>query len=188
MPDILMEYAKLDNGSLKRLRKVPHVSNPTAKTLAAYAAAHGYKAIQNTPSPGRYHTVSYTDAGEAIAEVWIPLDMEVVRSQATDEVQQKLNEALSRRTSIPCSLGFPIIYDQDALINAVGMRAAGYCATFIDANNITHTLNETEVQSVVSTLETYRTALYATSQQARVAIQQAETAADVEAVISNLSL
>lgn len=184
----LMDYAKLDNGSLHRLRQVPHVSNPTPETLAAYALAHGYKPLENTPSPGQYHTPTYADTGEAISQVWSPIDLESAKERAMDDVQQRLNNALSQRVAIPCSLGFPIIYDRDALINVIGMRAAGYCAAYIDANDMTHTLDAAEVQEVCNALEAHRTALYATAQQTRAAVQQAGTTAEVEEILTNLSL
>ena len=69
-----MIYAKLEGGKLCVLRGVPNVSNPKPATLAAYAAAHGYKPYQPTPVPedgGHYH-YGYAETEGGIEDVCTP--------------------------------------------------------------------------------------------------------------------
>ena len=41
-------YAKLEDGALRTMGRVPNISNPTEAQVAAYAAAHGFKELVET--------------------------------------------------------------------------------------------------------------------------------------------
>lgn len=87
-----MTYATLEGGKLRVLRGVPNVSNPKPATLAAYAAAHGYKPYQPTPAPedgGHYHH-GYAETEGGIEDVYTPYTAAEAAPLKIAELKQKL--------------------------------------------------------------------------------------------------
>lgn len=166
-------YAKLEAGALRMMGRVPSISNPTDAQVAAYAAAHGFKELVETPPPGRYYRKGYAETEDAITETWTPWELEDAKKDALAEVQGRLDAVLDARQTIPCE-GFPagIVYDRNALINAGGLAAGD---AFIDAADGIHTLEAQDVSAVTAALKEYRQSLYAQATQRRAAIAAATT-------------
>ena len=166
-------YAKLEDGALRVMGRVPNISNPTEAQAAAYAAAHGFKELVETPAPGRYYRKGYAETQDAITETWEPWELDEAKENALETVQGKLDAVLDARQTIPCE-GFPagIVYDRNALINAGGLAAGD---TFIDAADGKHTLLSAEVAAITTALKGYRQSLYAQATQRRAAIAAATT-------------
>ena len=167
-------YAKLESGALRAMGRVPNISNPTEAQVAAYAAAHGFKELVQTPAPGRYYRKGYAETDAAITGTWTPWELGEAKADALREVQGRLDAVLDARATIPCD-GFPagIVYDRNALINAGGLAAGD---AFIDAEDCIHTLTAQDVAAVTAALKEYRQSLYATATRRRAAIAAATTA------------
>ena len=166
-------YAKLEDGALRMMERVPNISNPTDAQIAAYAAAHGFKELVETPAPGRYYRKGYAETDAAITETWEPWELAEAKENALETVQGRLDAALDARQTIPCE-GFPagIVYDRNALINAGGLAAGD---AFIDAADGIHTLSARDVAAITAALKEYRQGLYGTATQRRAAIAAATT-------------
>lgn len=167
-------YAKLEDGALRTMGRVPNISNPTAAQVAAYAAAHGFKELVAVERPGLYYTVgSYAETDTTITEVWEPWELGDAKADALKTVQDRLDNMLDVRQAIS-SERFPagIVYDRNALINASGLAAGD---SFIDAANGLHTLSEQDVAAITAALKEYRQSLYALATQQRAAIAAAAT-------------
>ena len=165
-------YAKIEDGALRIMGRVPNISNPTEQQVAAYAAAHGYKELVETPAPGRYYRKGYAETDAAITETWEPWELDAAKKDALETVQGRLDAVLDARQTIPCE-GFPagIVYDRNALINAGGLAAGD---AFIDAADGLHALTAQDVENIAVALKEYRQGLYATATQRRAAIAAAE--------------
>ena len=166
-------YAKLENGALRTMGRVPNISNPTEAQAAAYAAANGFKELVETPAPGRYYRKGYEEGADAITETWEPWELDAAKENALETVQDRLDAVLDARQTIPCT-GFPagIVYDRNALINAGGLAAGD---EFIDAKDEVHTLTAAGVTTITAALKEYRQSLYAQASQRRAAIDAATT-------------
>ena len=166
-------YAKLEQGALRVMGRVPNISNPTEAQVAAYAAAHGFKELVSVEAPGRYYRKGYAETDAAITETWEPWELVEAKADALEGVQGRLDALLDTRQTIPCE-GFPagIVYDRNALINAGGLAAGD---VFIDAADGIHTLSARDVAAVTAALKGYRQGLYATATQKRAAIAAAAT-------------
>lgn len=153
--------------------RVPNISNPTEAQVAAYAAAHGFMELVETPAPGRYYRMGYAETEDAITETWVPWELEAAKKDALEAVQDRLDAVLDARQSIPCE-SFPagIVYDRNALINAGGLAEGD---VFIDAGDGLHTLTAEDVERIAAALKQYRQSLYATATQRRAAIAAAAT-------------
>ena len=166
-------YAKLEQGALRVMGRVPNISNPTDEQVAAYAAAHGFKELDETPAPGRYYRKGYAETDAAITETWAAWEMGDAKADALRRVQEVLDNMLDARQTTPCE-GFPagIVYDRNALINAGGLATGD---AFIDAADGIHTLTSQGVAAITAALKEYRQGLYATATQKRAAIAAAAT-------------
>ena len=166
-------YAKLESGALREMGRVPNIINPTEAQAAAYAAAHGFKELVQTPAPGRYYRKGYAETDAAIMETWKPWELGEAKADALREVQGRLDTVLDARATIPCD-GFSagIVYDRNALINAGGLAAGD---AFIDAADGIHTLTAQDVAAITAALKEYRQSLYAQATQRRAAIAAAAT-------------
>ena len=166
-------YAKLEDGALQIMGRVPNVSNPTEAQVAAYAAAHGFKELRRVEAPGRYYRKGYAEGEDAITETWTAWELVEAKADALEGVQGRLDALLDTRQTIPCE-GFPagIVYDRNALINAGGLAAGD---AFIDAADGIHTLTAQDVAAITAALKEYRQSLYAHATQMRAAIAAATT-------------
>ena len=165
-------YAKLESGALRVMGRVPNISNPTEATVAAYAAAHGFKELVAVEQPGRYYRKGYAETDAAITETWTAWELDEAKKDALEGVQDRLDAVLDARQTIPCE-GFTagIVYDRNALINAGGLAEGD---VFIDAADGTLTLDTQSVTAITAALKEYRQSLYAQATQRRAAIAAAE--------------
>lgn len=166
-------YAKLEQGALRMMGRVPNISNPTDAQVAAYAAAHGYKELRRTTQPGRYYAQGWHETAKLITETWTAWELDAAKEDALKIVQGHLDAALDARHTIPCT-GFHagIVYDRNALINAGGLAAGD---AFIDAADGIHTLTAQDVAAITAALKEYRQSLYAAATQQRATIAAAST-------------
>lgn len=174
-------YAKLEEGALRVMERVPNISNPTDAQRAAYASEHGYKELRRTDRPGRYYNIGYKETAKLITETWTAWELDAAKKDARDIVQARLDTALDTRSTIECD-GFPsgIVYDRNALINASGLAEGD---TFIDAADGLHTLTAEDVEHIAAALKAHRLGLYAAATQSRTAIDAAGDVDTVEAVL-----
>ena len=170
-------YAKLEDGALRLMERVPNISNPTEAQRAAYAAAHGFKELVAVDAPGRYYRKGYAEGQDAITETWTAWELGEAKENALREVQGKLDTVLDARATVPCE-GFPagIVYDRNALINVGGLAAGD---VFIDATDGLHSLTDADVEAITTALKAHRQGLYAQATQSRAAIDTAQTVDDL---------
>lgn len=176
-------YAKLEDGELRVMGRVPNISNPTEAQVDAYAAAHGFKELRRTTQPGRYYAQGWHETATLITETWTAWELDAAKEDALETVQGRLDAVLDARQTVPCE-GFPagIVYDRNALINAGGLAEGD---AFIDAADGLHTLTAQDVENIAAALKGKRQELYAATTQVRVRIDSAQ---DVDAVESALEL
>lgn len=178
-------FVKLIEGRLKYLTNIPGVWNPTEKMVATYAAEHGYKELVHVDQPGRFYNKSYKDLKNTVKEVWTAWDLQVAKDSALNEAQSTLDMNLAQRTTVGCT-GFDagIVYDQNALTNAMGLEAGDM---FIDAADGVHVLTEENIIEIKKSLKGHRMSLYTKVTTVRAAIAAAETVDEVEAALGNLA-
>lgn len=156
-----MRYAKLDsNEELVFCTYIPNVSNPTEEALKAYALDNGFKEMVYTEQPHRFCHETWTPKRTKIYQEWVNDDLDDTKNVIFDEIQENLNTAIYSRISIPCDLGFNIIYDTQAQMNVMGMIAFGQGGMLIDADDMQHLLSDDEMKVVAKALSDYKTSLY----------------------------
>lgn len=178
----MTNYGKLDErGNLERLRRIPGVCNATPDRLAAYAAANGFIELEDTPAPGQYYTPTPWRVEDGkLTRDWEPMELEQVKGMALERVQSALDMELSTRTAIDCpGLGKSIVYDEAALINALGLEAGDM---FIAADDSIVTLTAEQVAAIKAALKSYRAGLYATATEKRAQINACSSVDDIAAL------
>lgn len=177
----MKKYAKFIDDKIKFLARVPNASYTTPDSLADYATKNGWKEYISTNPPNQYYTMTHRETAKRITETWEAMPLDIVRPIALDAVQDALDKALTRRAVIPCN-GFDsgIIYDEAALVNAMGMAAGDM---YIDAQDGMHELSTANVDAIKAALKQYRQGLYATACGQRAAIAAATTVDEIAAVI-----
>lgn len=168
------KYGRLtESGRLERLHKIPNVFAPSQSTIEKYAAEHGYKIIEDTPQPNQYYTPSYEEQEDKIVQVWVAMDLTEAKNQALERVQQNLDWHLKQRTQVDCeAIGKAIIYDEAALINAMGLEVGD---TFIAADDSLVELTAEQIAAVKASLKGYRAGLYQDATVKRIQIQSAHS-------------
>lgn len=137
-------YSKLSPfGALDTLRRIPHVSNPSEETKAAYAAAHGYKPTRYTDAPAPGCTATWQDNGTEIVQVWQEPTLEEAREHALQQVQQWRNRLMNTTCTLETPLGWPLEYTPEAVSLAQGtltLMLTGLCdsTSWTDACNTRH--------------------------------------------------
>lgn len=178
----MTNYGKLDeNGTLERLRRIPGVFNATPDRFAEYAAANGFIELEDTPTPGQYYTPTpWRVVDGKITRDWEPMELEQVKFMALERVQGELDMVLKQRAAIDCpGLGKSIVYDEAALLNALGLEAGD---AFITANDEVLTLTAESVAAVKAALKSYRAGLYTTATEKRAQINAAQSVDDIAAL------
>ena len=170
-------YAKLEEGALRVMERVPNISNPTNAQRAEYAAAHGYKELRRTEKPGRYYAQGWHETAKLITETWTAWELATAKKDALAVVQGRLDASLDARATIPCA-GFEagIVYDRNALINASGLAEGD---VFIDAADGLHSLTDADIEAITAALKEYRQNLYARATAQRAEIAAATTVDDL---------
>lgn len=178
----MKRYAKFIDEKIKFLARVPYASHTTPDSLAAYAAAHGWKEYISTNPPNQYYTMTHRETAKRITETWVAMPLDDARALALYDVQHDLDLALATRAVIPCA-GFTagIIYDEAAILNAMGMAAGdGY----IDAQDGLHELTTADVDAIKAALKQYRLGIYQAATAKRAAIAAATSVEEVEAALA----
>ena len=170
-------YAKIEEGALQIMERVPNIINPTDAQRAAYAAAHGFKEMRRTEKPGRYYAQGWHETAKLITETWTAWELDAAKKDALQTVQARLDASLDARATIPCE-GFPagIVYDRNALINAGGLAEGD---VFIDAADGLHSLTDADIETITAALKEYRQSLYARATAQRAEIAAATTVNDL---------
>lgn len=175
----MTEYGKIrEDGTFEKMRGIRGVMNPSADRLAEYAAAHGYKPVNDSPQPNQYYLSSWQDDGQSITRVWMPMELEAAKEQARERVQTELSMMLSQRAAVDCpTLDASIVYDADALINALGLSIGD---AFITADDSIIMLDdEAKIEAIRAALKGYRAQLYADATEKRAQINAAESVDDL---------
>lgn len=156
----MITYAKLSElGQLDVLKFIPHTANPSEARLAAYATENGYKPVSTISIPGIYYIETWEETDTEIHNVWIPQDLDIAKNDALNRVQQELTSKLNTPERLHCdSLGFDIVYDNDAITNLLGGLQG--IETFTDADDIEHPCTPELIAAVSATVINYRTSLY----------------------------
>ena len=187
----MKKYAKLEDGALRLMGRVPNIVNPTDAQVAAYAAAHGFKELVAVEQPGRYYRKGYAETDAAITETWTPWELDAAKADALREVQGRRDAAMNG-VVIPCA-GLPngILYNTEAVTNALGLtllEAKGALPagqTWTDAADETHELTSTLLASISLAMVTHGNGVQERFRPARDAVRAAE---DVDAVEAALEL
>lgn len=187
-------YAKLEDGALRIMGRVPNISNPTDEQVAAYAAAHGFKELVEVERPGIYYTVgSYTETDTTIAEVWEPWDLEDAKKAALENhIQPRRNTAMygAGGVVIPCSaLPNGVLFNEEAhnMVNSLMLlQAQGALpddAEWTDAADAAHPVTPELIAALVQAMMGHIQAVQAKYKPARDAVNAAEDVDAVEAAL-----
>lgn len=143
-------YARLVEGELDVLLYVPGWSNPTEDVVRSYASDNGYRELVRVERPGPYYNHGWHTTVKRLLDEWTPWDMADARADALRRVQAGLDAAVDTRRTVPCP-GFDagIVYDRNALINAMGLEAGD---AFIDAADGLHTLSAEDIANIKAAL------------------------------------
>lgn len=182
-----MEYVKLENGTLERLLKVPHVSNPREKTVASYAAANGYKPLIRAEYPcGLFREKQYIDLGDSIAETCEPIDLETAKVKAMEYIQQQKDEEINKKTKLACSLGWAIEYTPSAVQDACAiiiMMNVGVMevTSWTDADNVRHDgLTLEDMKEISRAIASHKRWIQDKADEARSAVNAAQSVEELE--------
>lgn len=178
------QFAKLVDSKLEMLAKIPFISNPSEHQFEEYAAENGYKEFIAVKQPGMFYIKGYNETETTITEEWSPWDLNAAKQNALVKVQNELDNLLDQRTTLHCeSFANGIVYDQNALTNAMGLEPGDM---FIDAKDKLHTLTEENIVEIKKALKEYRLELYGGATIKRKAVDDATNVDEVEAVLKDL--
>ena len=185
-------YAKLEDGALRMMGRVPNISNPTEAQGAAYAAAHGFKELVETPAPGRYYRKGYAEGDTAITETWTAWELDASKKDALEgELQSRRNVAMfgadGRGVVIECSaLPNGVLFNAEAhnMVNSLMLlQAQGALpddAEWTDAADVAHAVTPTLIAALVAAMMGHIQAVQAKFKPARDAVNAAEDVDEVE--------
>ena len=184
-------YAKLEAGALRVMGRVPNISNPTERQRAAYAAAHGFKELVETPPPGRYYRKGYAETDAAITETWTAWELGEAKADALREVQGRRDAAMNG-VVIECE-GLPngILYNTEAQTMAQGLMLTAMQGgditeeAWTDAADVEHAMSAELLANIAAAMRGHIRTTQAKYKPARDAVNAAE---DVDAVESALEL
>ena len=189
-------YAKLEEGALRIMERVPNISNPTEAQRAEYAAAHGFKELRRTEKPGRYYAQGWHETAKLITETWTAWELGEAKKDALETVQGRRDAAMfgtdGKGVVIECAaLPNGVLFNAEAhnmvnslmLLNAQGALPEG--AEWTDAADVAHEVTPTLIAALVAAMMGHIQAVQARFKPARDAVNAAE---DVEAVEAALEL
>ena len=184
-------YAKLESGALRMMGRVPNISNPTDEQVAAYAAAHGFKELVETPAPGRYYRKGYAETQDAITETWEPWELDEAKEDALAVVQGRRDAAMNG-VVIPCA-GLPngILYNTEAQTMAQGLMLTAMQGgditeeAWTDAADVEHAMSAELLANIAAAMREHIRTTQARFKPARDAVNAAQ---DVDAVAAALEL
>lgn len=187
-------YAKLEQGALRMMERVPNISNPTEAQVSAYAAAHGFKELVEVERPGIFYTVgSYTETDTTITEVWEPWDLEDAKKAALENHIQPLRDTAMFGTGgvvIPCSaLPNGVLFNEEAhnMVNSLMLlQAQGALpedAEWTDAADVAHAVTPELIAALVAAMMGHIQEVQARFKPARDAVNAAQDVDAVEAAL-----
>lgn len=142
----MKKYAKFVDEKICILTRHPFRSITTDDTLKEFAEDHEFKELVETDAPNRYYTVSYHETAKRITQTWQPMPLDDAKALALDDVQAELDKRLTTRAVIPCaSFAAGIIYDEAALVNALGLALGDM---YIDAADNVNEISTLGVDNV----------------------------------------
>lgn len=184
-------YAKLNEGELQILERVPNVSNATPEQMDTYAASNGYKELRRTDKPGMYYTLGYKETPKLITETWTPWELDAAKQDALGIIQRRRDAAMNG-VVIPCD-GLPagISYNAEALtmanslviLSGQGQLPPG--TTWTDAADVAHPLTPELLAAIVAAMLAHVNGVQARFAAPRDAVN---AAADVDAVEAALDI
>lgn len=183
--------AKLEDGALRVMGRVPNISNPTDAQVAAYAAAGGFKELVAVDAPGRYYRKGYAEGEAAITETWTAWELEEAKENALRELQGKRDAAMNG-VVIPCD-GLPngILYNTEAQTMAQGLMLTAMQGgditeeAWTDAADVEHAMSAELLANIAAAMREHIRTTQAKYKPARDAVNAAQ---DVDAVEAALEL
>lgn len=180
-----MNYAILIAGQLDELRYVPNVANPTPETVAAFAAANGYKVLTRTDPPNPYYTESYTETDTEITNEWEPWELADAQADAAARVHADFKAAINAEVTLPCPAlgeGCHVVCNLNQMLNILGdLEGAD---TFGDAEGHQHAVTPELVEAVRAVYAAHRNAIYAARKTAEDAISACTTVDEVWEIVT----
>ena len=188
-------YAKLESGALRVMGRVPNISNPTEATVAAYAAAHGFKELVAVEQPGRYYSKGYAEGQDSIIETWTPIELDEAKKQALDTIQARRDAAMfgepgTKGVVIECSaLPNGVLFNAEAhnmvnslmLLDAKGAVPAS--AKWTDAADVAHPVTSGLIDALVASMMEHIQGVQDKYEPARGAVNAAQDVDEVEAAL-----
>lgn len=178
-------YAKLNEGALKLLERVPNISNATEEQFAEYAKDNGYKELRHADRPGRYYTQGYKETSKYITETWSPMPLDAAKQDALS-VLQSTRDTRMNNVTIPCeSRTNGILYNTEAMTMAQGLvilqsrGALPEGTTWTDAADEAHPVTQQLLDSIVQAMLIHVNTVQAAIQIVR---DDVRNATDVDAV------
>lgn len=158
-----MTYATLNNGVLSIMSAPKYISNPTDEQLAAYATEQGYKPLETSTAPSKYHIKGYEETDDAISTIWTAPELDSLKVIKKAEAESSKDQALASTSTLEVEEVGSVIYNQDALINVMGLLLAQSEQTsYVLADDSVTTLSLEQVGLVSKALSDYRAQIYAT--------------------------
>jgi len=176
----MKNYAKIqDDGGISHMPAPTHISNPSAATLAKWAAAQGYKELRSTVAPSPYHTRSYREYADFIGYVWSKPSLDELKERKKQAADRIKEQALQASAILAVEGVGGVLYDTEAQINIMGLlvMGAGLSAPidFTLADDSVVSLDNAQLKSIALACEAHKTAIHKTKRTAFAAIDAAET-------------
>lgn len=188
-------YAKLEQGALRVMGRVPNISNATEQQRAEYAAAHGFKELRRTEQPGRYYAQGWHETAKLITETWTAWELDAAKKDALEgELQGRRDTAMfgagGKGVVIECSaLPNGVLFNAEAhnMVNSLMLlQAQGALpedAEWTDAADVAHAVTPELIAALVAAMMGHIQAVQARFKPARDAVNAAEDVDEVEAAL-----
>lgn len=182
-------YAKLEDGALRLMERVPNISNATEQQRAEYAAAHGFKELRRTEQPGRYCAQGWHETAKLITETWTPWELDAAKEDALRELQGRRDAAMNG-VVIPCK-GLPngILYNTEAQTMAQGLMLTAMQGgditeeAWTDAADVEHAMSAELLAHIAAAMREHIRTTQAKYKPARDAVNAAQDVDEVEAAL-----
>lgn len=157
-----MNYVKLNDGVLSYMPRPKHISNPSDEQLTLYAADNGWLELRTTTPTSAYHTMSYRAYSTYVTTVWTKPSLDALKTSKKSEADSLKESALATTQAIDVDGLGGVIYNQDALINIMGVLVAETPETdYVLADDSVSTLTLEQMLRLAETLSNYRANIYA---------------------------
>lgn len=175
------KFAKLIDGRPEILRRIPNIYSYTEEQFEEYALENGYKEYVEEPQPSPHYNPVYEETETQVVEKWEPMDLDIVKQEVLVNIQESLNFQVKQRTEVTCELlEKSIVYDEAALINAMGLEAGDY---FICADDSVVQVTDEQIAAIKAALKGFRQQIYAHATEVRAQLAAAQTIEEVEKIV-----